>query len=289
MAGTAKKWFIGCGIGCGLFLLVLAIGGTVAFFGIRKAVDHGKEIESGFEELRTVYGEPEDFAPEPDGAVPYDRMEAFLAVRDAMAADRKEAGDILRALDGVEVDGEKPGVVQKIKAGINLIPTMMTFIHHRNGALLNGGMGLGEYVYIYSLSYYNLLNKDLADGPSFQITGDDEGGEQNSFHWEAGVRSEGSKDELEKRSKAVRTFLHRVQLQMARNQLEKLDGRGGFEESRTLLLGEIGLMEDEPLRLLWETGLPEAVRSSLEPFQDRLEASYDPMVNVLESGLVEND
>ena len=289
MAGTAKKWFIGCGIGCGLFLLLIAGAGTVGYFGVRQAIDRGEDIEAGFEQLRAEYGGPGDYIPAPDGSVPADRMEVFLAARQDMAIDRKQIGDILRTLDDQEVDGAKPGFIQKTKAGIQLIPSLMTFIDLRSHALLNAGMGLGEYLYIYSLSYYNLLARDLADGPSFQITGEDQDGDNNGFHWDVGPSSSDGGSTTDEREKVIRRYLHRIHLQMARNQLEGLDGLTGDQEDRTRLVAEIAALEDESLRLFWETGMPAALRESLEPYRDRLEASYDPMVNVLESGLVENE
>lgn len=288
MAGAAKKWFIGCGIGCGLFLLIMGGIGTVSYLGIRKAMDKGEEIEGGFEELRIAYGDPSDFVPEPDGAVPAGRMITFLEARDAMAADRQEIGDILRTLDGEEVGGSKPNFIQKAKAGIQLIPGLMGFVDFRNHALLTQGMGLGEYLYIYSLSYYNLLGKDPADGPSFQISGDDD--EENAgIRWNTETTEGGDESVRRNRAVDIRRYLHGVQLQMARNQLVELDRLGDLAGFREQLILEIATMEDEPLRLLWETGLPEALRWSLETYSSQLEATYDPMVNALESGLVEID
>lgn len=288
MASSSKKWFIGCGIGCGLFILIAAGVGTVGYLGIRKAMDRGESIEAGFEELRGNYGAVVDYVPAPDGAVPEDRMRVFLAARDAMAADRKEAGDILRTLDGLEVDGQSPNFIDKAKAGINLIPSMMGFIEKRNQALMEQGIGLGEYLYIYTLSYYNLLGKDLADsGPSFRITGNDEEDDSGGIKW----KTTSGNEEGARRDRAVtiRTYLHRIHLEMARNQLDALEGQGDREGFRPRLEAEIAALEDEPLRLLWETGLPSALRISLEPFAAELDASYDSMVNVLESGLVESE
>jgi hypothetical protein len=285
MAGAAKKWFIGCGIGCGLFLLIIGGIGTVSYLGIKQAVDHGEDIEAGFEELRAEYGAPSDFVPEPDGAVPSDRMEVFLAARDAMAADRKVAGDILRTLDGQDVDGKTPNFIDKAKAGIQLIPSMMTFIDQRNQALLNQGMGLGEYLYIYTLSYYVLLDRDLADGPGFNVSGEEEN--SDGFRWETGEGKSG--DTRVNREKQIRRYLHSIHLAMARNQLQAIENRGAPAELRQQLEAEMALMRDEPLRLLWETGMPSAMQLSLEMYRDQLEASYDEMVNVLESGLIEHE
>lgn len=286
MAGAAKKWFIGCGIGCGLFILIIAGVGTVSYLGIKQAVDHGENIEEGFEELRAAYGGPAKYVPPVDGAVAADRMEVFLAARDFMSADRKTAGDVLRTLDGIEVDGKSPNFIDKAKAGIKLIPSMMTFIDQRNQALLEQGMGLGEYLYIYSMAYYVVLEKDLVDGPSFKISGDDNN-DDGSFHWETTTGD--SDDSKADRAKQIRRYLHGIHLAMARNQLESLDQLGDTGGIRDQLEAEIATMKDEPLRLLWETSMPLNMRMSLEMYRDRLDASYDPMVNVLESGLVEHE
>lgn len=286
MAGAAKKWALGCGIGCGLFILIIAGVGTVSYLGIKQAVDNGENIEAGFEDLRITYGGPAEFVPEPDGAVPSSRMEVFLATREAMANARQEAGDVLRTLDGQDVDGKSPNFIDKAKAGIQLIPTMMTFIDQRNQALLQQGMGLGEYLYIYSLSYYNLLGKDPGDGPGFTLSGDDDHND-GPIRWETPGSS--SSDTRADRVKRARQYLHRIHLAMANNQLEAIDQRGADEGVREQLVAEIALMEDEPLRLLWETGLPTGLQMSLEVYRDQLEGSYDAMINALESGLVEHE
>lgn len=287
MAGGAKKWLMGCGIGCGIFILLAAVVGTVGFFGVRKAIDRGKVIESGYEELKAQYGAPEEFVPEPDGAVPAARMLTFLAVREALARDRQDAGDILRVLDGQTADGTPPNFLEKARAGLRLVPVMMNFVERRNQELTTEGMGLGEYYYIYSLAYFNEMGKDLADGPSFTVASENEDS-NHAIHWDAGEKGS-SKDSREDRERHIRRYLHGLQLQMARNQLAGLIARGGDAADRARLEAEIEAMGNEPLRLLWETDLPEVVRASLAPYRDQLEASYDPMTNVLEAGLVDSD
>ena len=289
MAGEAKKWFIGCGIGCGVVLLIFIGLGTVGFLGIKGAIDRGENIEASFETLQAEYGRPGEFTPALDGSIPPARMETFLDIRDDLAAARKEIGDVLRTLDDREVDGQKPGNLAKIKAGLRLIPGLMEFISTRTEAMLEGGMGLGEYLYIYSLSYPVWLQKDLTDGPGFTLSdsGSDsgDGGIQINSDWS----SDDSGDVEGQREEKIRRYLNRVQLKMARNQLAALQARGDEGPALADLQAEIERMEAESGRLLWETGLPEAIRLSLEPYRERLEGQYDPMVNMLESGLVEAD
>jgi hypothetical protein len=289
MAGGAKKWFIGCGIGCGVMLLILLGLGTVGFLGVKEAMNRGENMEASFDRLREEYGRPGEYTPPLDGVVPDDRMAAFLSIREAMAADRQKIGDILRTLDGHEVNGKKPGGIAKAKAGFQLIPGLMDFVSNRTDAMLEGGMGLGEYLYIYSLSYYSLLGVDLTDGPGFTLSDNGQGNDDGPVVWsvEAGDEDEGSVQE--KRERKIRRYLHSLQLKMARNQLAALEERGEAGQLRDDLQAEIGRMEAETLRLLWETDMPDRIRNGLELYRTELEDSYDPMVNMLESGLVEAD
>ena len=88
MAGAGKKWFIGCGIGCGLMVLILGGVGTCSYFGVKKIQEQVEGMEENADAVRARFGDPADFVPELDGAIPADRMEAFLAVRDGMAPFR---------------------------------------------------------------------------------------------------------------------------------------------------------------------------------------------------------
>jgi len=45
MAGAGKKWLIGCGIGCGFFVLIMGGIGTVGYFGVKKFADRAERIE----------------------------------------------------------------------------------------------------------------------------------------------------------------------------------------------------------------------------------------------------
>ncbi len=55
------------------------------------------------------------------------------------------------------------------------------------------------------------------------------------------------------------------------------------------LTAELAAMELETLRFPWEEGLPERIRTSLEPYRDRLDLSYDPMTSIVEMGLTDED
>ena len=80
---TSKRWLQGCGIGCGivaLLLVVAMIGGSlVVMRPFREAVQTRETLDER-------YGQQADFAPAADGAIPSDRLEAFVAVRTVLMA-----------------------------------------------------------------------------------------------------------------------------------------------------------------------------------------------------------
>jgi hypothetical protein len=89
----------------------------------------------------------------------------------------------------------------------------------------------------------------------------------------------------EERRDSMLRQLHRMLLPMLENQLEQLrttDTAGTLVDWKDLLEAEIQAMEEDRFRLPWEDGLPDAIRSSLEPYRERLEQSYNPMTNPFE-------
>ncbi len=295
MASTSKKWFIGCGIGCGLMILISAGVGGGLYFAFKNVAGDVESIEDSYEAMEETYGSPHDFIPAADGSIAADRMVVFLAAREATKESRDKMAAILITLDDDEVDSDgneraKSSVLDKIKAGMTLIPSIMTFIGERNEHLLEQGMGSGEYTYIYSLAYFNYLEKDLTDGPGFQVTGDNDGEDSSSsFNW--GVNSSKEKgDTREKREKEIRRHMHKLQMSFLRNQIEKNTVSGtASAELVAALEEEKAAMEDGRRRLLWEDGLPEVIRASLEPFAEELDLSYSPILNVLEVGMVDQN
>ncbi len=289
MAGTGKKWFIGCGIGCGLMLIILGGAGTCAYFGVKQFKDQADGLDETFEAVEAQFGDATDFVPRPDGAIPAERMETFLAIRDDMAPSRVEISNMLHTLDG---DGNW---IAKAQVGWKMIPALLSFIGERNEVLLNRNMGVGEYQQVYALSYFVLLDKDPGDGPGFVLAGDDEDEEDGGpVHVNWG--HSGDEDAVrEARAKKVRVFVNDVQVAVLRNQLEayratlsagtelEADSWGGT------LTAELAAMDLESLRFPWEEGLPAQIRDSLEPYRTRLDQTYDPMTSIIEMGLTDHD
>jgi len=289
MASTSKKWFIGCGIGCGLIILVTAGVGGGLYFAFKDVASEADSIEESYEAMENTFGAPEDFTPNPDGSIAPDRMEAFLAARDATAESREKMESILFLLDddmANDSQKKKGNALDKIKAGLQLIPASITFIKERNEFLMDHGMGSGEYTYIYSMAYFNYLEKPLTDGPSFQMTGDDDDDDDGGVNWQVSSgRNEGKT--RKKREKEIRRYLHKIQLSFLDNQMESVDTTiDGADYWLEILQAEKAAMESARRRLLWEEDFPEAIRASLEPFRVRLDESYSPILNVVEVGMV---
>jgi hypothetical protein len=280
MASTNQKWLIGCGVGCGMVLLVTALIGGGIFFAVKDVVKEAESIDGSFEAMQEAFGEPHDFVPPVNGAVAPDRMEVFLAAREATASAAEHMAGLLYTLDDDDDGQGDSGVLAKIKAGATFIPAMLSYINERNENLLDSGMGLGEYTYIYSLAYFNYLEKDLTDGPSFQVTGDEDGQDNRGIRWN--VESESDGEQLRgRREKDIRRYLHRLQASFLENQLA-VAPEGQWRDA---LLAEQEVMASASRRILWEDDLPEAIAASLAPFAHRLDESYIPILNVIEIGM----
>jgi hypothetical protein len=285
----ATRWLKACGIGCGLMLLLAALVGTGSYYLITRTVEEAQQIETVTAEVRERHGGVRDFRPDPSGVIPARRMEAFLEVRERMAPIREETQGALALLS--ETEREKlprspAGLLGRLwdwglglmtmEAGTRLIPQILRYVESRAEAMLEAGIGPGEYLYIYVIAYYSWLQNSAADGPDFRLVGDDEGTVQPSAE---------ALDAREPSREQVLRDLNRVLLSMLRSQLAALDAGAvadGQQAWRRSLAAEIAAMEENSSRIPWRDGLPEPIESSLRPFRQRLGASYSALCNPLE-------
>lgn len=280
-SSSTKKWLIGCGIGCGVVILIVAILLASGYFFIKNIVEEFEDTEAMTEVLTERFGQIPDFCPDPAGIIPPERIEAFLSAREAYAPIREKIRESFETLsqkrdvENIEV-GKPKNIFTMMRLGFGIIPQTAEFIKTRNEALLEAEMGLGEYYYIYVLAYYSWLKKNPEDGPGFQIVGP---GEEDDFgYWDR-------EDSQEMRREHMLRRLNRMILPMLHNQLEKLKAEGETETSedwKQRLEREIEALEQNRERLAWQEGIPEVIETSLRPYRDQLEASYNPMTNLLE-------
>ncbi|MHB8078870.1 MAG: hypothetical protein ACYDIE_06410 [Candidatus Krumholzibacteriia bacterium] len=263
MSSTAQKWLLGCGIGCGVVILLIAmvIGGGVWFArGLKGRFD---TAASRGTELATRFGEPSDWTPPADGAPPAARIELFLAVRDSLQESRARFDETFAAFRRVN-DKQQPrrfgDVLSAVRGGMALAPLLGEFYGRRNSALNSVGMGLGEYIYIYALGYYAFLGKPPEAGP-------------RGLHYDD-----------EERDRDVRPRLHRQLLAQLRNELDAVEAApsAGAAAWRDTLAAEVARLERDDRRLPWADGLPPAIAAAFAPYRDRFAATWSDAGNVFE-------
>jgi hypothetical protein len=166
VAGSGKKWLVGCGVGCGAAVLLgilLTVGGSIYMMRpFNKAIDAQKALVAEF-------GPRDSYIPPPQGITP-DRLEKFIAVRRnlvPLCAEFREIGDSFKAMDELDKGGEEPSKGEAFKAVGNvmgnvfgLIGNLGRFTEQRNLALLEQEMSLGEYIWIYVMAYNSWLGQE---------------------------------------------------------------------------------------------------------------------------------
>lgn len=229
-----------------------------------------KEFDASSQASTTLderFGKPSQFGPSADGAVPPDRMEAFLAVRDATAPTRTAiAGIFAKFPTREEAEAlENAPFFEKItrgfgiaRTGMELPTTLGEFFRVRDETLLAQEMGMGEYSYIYVLVYHTWLGHPPVDGPLRD-------GSEGAAPVPAGVQGR----------------IHDNLATMLENQAAALPA-GAPQEWRDRLAAEIAALKEDATRIPWKDGLPEAIAASFAPYRDRLEASYVPATNLFE-------
>jgi hypothetical protein len=267
----ANKWLLGCGIGCGAVLLIviaLIVGTSIWMRGMVKGFEEATDTREVIEQR---FGDPGDFTPAPDGAVPADRMEIFLAVRDASAAARARIDQAFSSIPMSEEqirELESQSFWQRMGSGLKigkdamgLGPGMGELFRSRNQALIDGDMGLGEYTYIYVLAYYGLLGHHFDDGPGSDV--DD------------------SRVNVQIGGQVLGRRVHENLRDMLGHQLDGLPADAD-PIWRSAIEAEIAAMKRGRDHFPWKGGLPQAIRDSIEPYRERLAASWSAAANPFE-------
>jgi hypothetical protein len=233
--------------------------------------------------LEQRYGAPDEYEPSASGAVEAERMQAFLRVRELTAPAREQMHQVLEPISITEEQArelEEGSIWEKLsfvggstKNVLGLPAAMGDLFETRNRALLDSGMGLGEYTYIYTIVYYSWLGRSPDDDAQPAGVEIEEGAAEPAPL--EGVRS-------------IRRVPRRVQrdlTDMLRRQLGAVDGATGTEltaDWRERLAAEIAEMQEDSFRIPWQDGLPQPIEASLEPYRVVLEASFDPQTDEFE-------
>ncbi len=271
MSKTSSKVLTGCGIGCLLAVVVIAGLGWMGYRWAQLAADAVESAARSEALLEERFGVVRDFRPPVDGRTPADRMELFLEVREELAVPREALAEAISGFAPGEGGGVTGGL-RTARAGAVMGPRALGLARARNETLLSAGMGFGEYVWIYWLTYDAWLGNPAAASTLHELMAERSTSDGSvQFHFGGGM-------EPERITWRLRTDI----TAMLRN-LDKDLGAGSEPSGlRELVIAELEALEADPARVPWEDGLPEEFAVNLESYRVRLEATYSPATNPFE-------
>jgi hypothetical protein len=272
VSSTTTKVIAGCSVGC---LLVVAAAAMVGWLGYRWAKDAVATVENAAatqHELTETFGRVDEFVPSLDPGVPADRLEVFLSVREALSEPRRE---LIEAVDLVAPPGDgsqAPGGLRMAAAGARLAPRTLALTNARNQTLLDAGMGLGEYTWIYWLSYHAWLGHPVGESQLHEVmAARAAAGESMQLQFSGNLEPE-----------SIRWRLRLDLVSMLENLVTALEGDPQRRQWRLEVTTVLAETEADPEKLPWGDGVPDPVAQTLEPYREGLEATYSQATNVFE-------
>ena len=239
----------GCFLAVIAMLFVITSGIYFSTSGLRDA----KRLEQA---LIDRYDWANNYTPAIDGHIPSQRLEQFVRVRQAVQShchDYQAILDSIARLDDLESDQDTTAQetastgMDSFKSAFSAGPKMIEFSNARNQALLDAGMGLGEYMYIYLTAYGQNLTSESASPYSGM---------------------EEARLSLRARNEFTRIL---------KNQLTALETSGRQSSHAELADGlrqEIEALETGAHSSPWPEGPIGAARESLAPYQQQLDELY---------------
>ena len=252
-SGCLKQTAIGCGVLIVIaiaFPLVMAVKMMTPF---NRAVDSRHAIEE-------VFGPQESYVPPASGAPSADRIEVFLEVRRTLSvvcADLSSAEQQVQKLESFD-DQDEVNRVDVLKQALSTTKSMMgvgpviaRLYEIRNQSLLDAGMGLGEFTYIFAVAYRGRLLDPPQPNQLFGPT-------------------------------PINRRVRKALLSMVENQLAVLRSEGGSEAEIAAVATEIAALQADEGRIPWQDGIPPAISEALAPYRAELDALYCPAMAPLE-------
>lgn len=243
---AAKGCAILAAVVVGIPLLVVAVVSLKTWAPLQEAGDALVELDRSL-------GAEAAYVPALSGEISAQRMELFLELRTSLVTACEDYGSVQGGFEAVEsFDPEDPSDMKDVGsvvyrlggASLSITPFLARYFELRNDALLAALMGLPEYSYIYAATYHDRL---LSEQTRAEIFSDG-----SALSPEASI--------------LLRGCLSR-QLQATRQSGDENLHIGALE-------AELKKMEDDPSRLFWQDGLPEAVLASVRPYRERLDRVF---------------
>jgi hypothetical protein len=274
---TGQKWLLGCGIGCGvLILLVIALAafGFSYFRGFTSDIEESEQAQTRLDEQ---LGDLDRYVPPPVGAIPPDRLAVFLQVRTELQPWHATMTDHFESFPPAADGPVRLSPIQQVKVltGVGgFFVDLGEFLQERNEILLERGMGLGEYFYIHTLVYHWWLGHNPIDGPEL-LYGLEHQDDVNIQFFDD--------DSTFGKSGSFQRYRLKVRV-LLENQLAALDAAPdeappGFRDE---LAAEVASLGADDGRIPWEDNLPLHMTAGLEPYRERLEELYCPVANLFD-------
>jgi hypothetical protein len=271
MSNTTTKVLAGCGVGCLLFVVAIAGLGWMGYRWARTAVEVVENAERTERRLEADFGSTRDYRPPIGGRPAEDRLQAFVVVRERTAEQRRALAESVESMAPAEGEGRVIGGLRAAKAGIDMAPRILELINARNEALLEVGMGIGEYTWIYWLAFHAWLGHPTGDSLFDEIM------EVRSAS-EGSVRMHIDGMDPEELTRELRLDIEA----MLRSLEEGLAAEPERIELKKLVTAELEAMAADRKRMPWQEGLPEEFTAGLGPYRNRLEETYSTATNPFE-------
>jgi len=254
---------------------------AIAVVGVVHLVRDVRHVSEGVDGLVAELGPVSAYTPPADGAIPADRMEAYLAVRTALLPLLDELERDLGLLsDRPDDEGAWTWAVPgKVQAGLGLLPKLAELARARADAQIAHGIGSGEYLYLYTVTSYAWLGRSPSDGPPYPLFGEESGRDDHDY------------DEFEVREARAERIIAATRswvVPMLDRQAAAVRAAGVAEDDpwRAALETELAALRSDPWRLPWAEGVAAPMAASFEPHRARLDAAYRQLCNPLEVELV---
>ncbi len=278
--GRGQRWLKGCAIGCGVLVLLGGVACWVTVSMVKGLFEGLRQAQESAVALKDDLGGVEAYTPPPDGGIAPERLKVFLEVREACRPERDELEQAIADFPAEELSDGSVGGFEKLRRGVGAVSRILDglggYLTSRNEALRKARMGLGEYTYVYSIAYFSWLGHRPTEGPVIIRDGREV------------TILEHSDSPLS--PSQVRRRYRRYLLPMLQRQLTAAEeGQLEAGDWRERLAAEIRRLEDDPGRVAWQDGLPEAIAASLGPFREALEAAYSRTTNAAELPFAEGE
>jgi len=254
--------------------LVVAVG--VAW--MRPAIEEVRGAEAAADRLETALGTIDDWTPDVADPLPPERLDVFLAVRSATSPEVAALEAVLADTPPDALTDENTSAKAKVGAVLRMLRRMIgsvaAYLAARDEALLDAGMGPGEYGWIYVLAYHSWLDAPVDAGPVVTKpvgrhvsprTGERLFGEDHDRYSPSRVR------------RAVR----RLCVPPFRRMVEAARRTG--DPRLPDLEAELARLESRPDAVPWENGLPPELEAVLAARGTELEGSWRPAVHPFET------